>query len=310
MDFERYLHECGDPFMLERLFQVERYAWLALSQGMAAVINLDGQFEDVNPSWERVTGHETGSLRDSYLIEYIHFEDREKALGAMQRLITSDIGSTSFSFRFLDRTGDHRLLNWQAIYSPDHNAYFCVANEVGDAANMEVLAFRDGLTGVRNRLALERDLPMVVDRARDKNDCVLVYFIDLDGFKDVNDTLGHKAGDTLLARVAERLLSCVGDNGTAYRMGGDEFIVLTANCKGRNWAEDLAQDLVKSVGIPYVVEGREVCIGASVGISCYPNNSDSAQDLLEKADKAMYKVKDSGKNGYRFDCKSPCPHNC
>lgn len=306
MDFDRFLNECADPHMLERLFQVERYAWLALAQGLAAVIDIDGQFEDVNPSWERVTGHEPETLRNSYLLEYIHFEDREKALGTMQRLITSDIGSTSFSFRFMDTSGGHKLLNWEAIYSPDHNAYFCVANEVGDAASMEVLAFRDGLTGVRNRLALERDLPMVVDRARDRGDCVLIYFIDLDGFKEINDTLGHKAGDTLLARVAERLLACVGEEGSVYRMGGDEFIILLNRCNGTTHAESVAQDMVKRIGEPYVVGGRDVSVGASVGGACYPANAASVQDLVDKADKAMYEVKNSGKNGYRFHREAKC----
>ena len=140
MDLNWLINECNDPYLLERLFYVERYAWLSLSPDMCAVISLDGQFEDVNTHWERATGISREDLQGDYLMEHIHFDDRERALADMQKLITSDIGSTVFSFRFLGKNDKYKKLNWNVIFSPDHNAYFCTVRdpEKEDCAHQQI----------------------------------------------------------------------------------------------------------------------------------------------------------------------------
>lgn len=297
MDFNWLLNECSDPHTLERLFYVERYAWLSLSPDMCAVISLDGQFEDVNTHWERTTGITREKLQGAYLIEHIHFDDRERALADMQRLITSDIGSTTFSFRFLGKGGKHVELNWNVIFSPDHNAYFCTV--LDPARDADRLAYTDVLTGLKNRLALSKDLPNVLAQAREAGSGAAVLFIDLDGFKVVNDTLGHKAGDTLLVRAARRMNYVIGQQGTAYRPGGDEFVAVLPRAD-RDMAAGVAGQLVERLRTQYVIEDERVGTGASLGIAMFPSDGESAEALMEAADKAMYSVKRGGKNNFAF----------
>ncbi|WP_319468849.1 sensor domain-containing diguanylate cyclase [uncultured Pseudodesulfovibrio sp.] len=300
MDIDWLMNECNDPYTLERLFYVERYAWLSLSPDMCAVISIDGQFEDVNTHWERATGISREELQGRYLIEHIHFDDRERVFADMQKLITSDIGSTTFSFRFLCKNEKHTRLNWNTIFSPDHNAYFCTVHDPTQEKAADQRAYRDMLTGLSNRLALEETLPDVLAEAEEAQSQVAVLFIDLDGFKEVNDTLGHKAGDTLLVRTARRMKFVVGQQGKAYRLGGDEFIAVLPKAPDRGFISGIAGQLVEKLRTPYDIDGHMVNTGASLGIALFPTDADTPGGLLEAADKAMYDVKRGGKNNFAF----------
>lgn len=300
MDLNWLLHECDDPYQLERLFYVERYAWLSLSPDMCAVISIDGQFEDVNTHWERTTGISREALQGAYLMEHIHFDDRERVLADMQELITSDIGSTTFSFRFIGKNKTEKKLNWNAIFSPDHNAYFCTVRDPEKEASANQLAYRDVLTRLPNRLALEESLPNVLEQAVEADAKGALIFIDLDGFKEVNDTLGHKAGDTLLVRAAQRMEYVVSQQGTTYRLGGDEFIVILPKAPDRVFVAGIAGQLVERLRSHYVIDGQRVNTGASMGIALFPPDADTMDGLLEKADQAMYNVKNGGKNNFAF----------
>lgn len=302
MDLDWLINECNDPYVLERLFYVERYAWLSLSPDMCAVISLEGQFEDVNTHWEKSTGLSREQLQGSYLMEHIHFDDRERALADLQKLITSDIGSTTFSFRFTLEKDRHIRLNWNVIFSPDHNAYFCTVHDPAKESDAEKLAYRDVLTGLKNRLALEEDLPDMLTDAREANAQVAVLFIDLDGFKEVNDSLGHKAGDTLLMRAARRMNYVVGQQGTTYRLGGDEFIVILQRGTDRNFVAGMAGQIVERLRSHYVIDNQRIATGASMGIATYPGDGNDMAALLEAADQAMYKVKHGGKDNFAFFC--------
>ena len=300
MDFDWSNPESIDPYLLERLFYFERYAWLSLSPDMCAVINMEGQFEDVNTHWERVTGIRRDDLQGAYLMEHIHFDDRERALADMQKLITSDIGSTSFSFRFLKESGTHVKLNWNVIYSPDHDAYFCTVSDPQKDADTDRLAYRDVLTGLKNRLSMDKDIPELLDHASDTDSSVAILFVDLDKFKEVNDTYGHKAGDAILVRSAKRMSHVVGSKGTTYRLGGDEFVVILPNTPDRTFIAGIAGQIVAALRNYYVIEGKRVNIGASIGIASYPIDGQTVDEVLESADKAMYEVKRNGKNNFAF----------
>ncbi|MDD3313268.1 sensor domain-containing diguanylate cyclase [Pseudodesulfovibrio sp.] len=300
MDIDWLINECNDPYVLERLFYVERYAWLSLSPDMCAVISLEGQFEDVNTHWEKSVGLSREQLQGSYLMEYIHFDDRERALADMQKLITSDIGSTAFSFRFLSDEGKHIRLNWNVIFSPDHNAYFCTVHDPARETDAERRAYRDVLTGLKNRLALEQELPGILTDAREAEARASVLFIDLDGFKAVNDSLGHKAGDALLMRAARRMNYVVAQHGATYRLGGDEFIVILPKAPDRGFVAGMAGQIVERLRAPYVIDGQSVTTGASMGIAMFPRHGENMAELLEAADKAMYKVKGAGKDNFAF----------
>lgn len=302
MDIGHLIEECVDPVTLQRIFYYERFAWLSLSQDMVAVVSIDGQLEDVNSRWEITTGHLMEDLQRSYLMELIHFDDREKALAGMQKLITSDIGSASIPFRLLCKDGTYLSTLWNVIFSPDHDSYFCTVRDTSELSRqkLESFAYKDALTGLDNRLSLEDSLPTSLEQAATAGSRVALYFIDLDGFKAVNDTFGHKAGDTLLVRAAQRMSKLFDTLGRVYRLGGDEFVIVLSDCQSHALAESLAGDLVRRLSSRYLIEGERVITGASVGIAEFPTDAKDLEGLLECADKAMYQVKRAGKNGYAF----------
>lgn len=302
MDIGHLIEECVDPDMLERVFYYERFAWLSLSHDMVAVISIDGQLKDVNSRWELTTGHRMEDLQRAYLMELIHFDDREKALAQMQKLITSDIGSASIPFRLLCKDGTYLTTLWNVIFSPDHDSYFCTIRDASELSRkkLESFAYKDALTGLDNRLSLEDSLPNSLDQALAADSCVALFFIDLDGFKEVNDTFGHKAGDTLLVRASQRMNKLMDSMGRVYRLGGDEFVIVMPHCQNQQLAQTLAGDVVRRLSSRYLIEGERVITGASVGIAEFPKDATDLEGLLGCADKAMYHVKRSGKNGHAF----------
>ena len=129
---------------------------------------------------------------------------------------------------------------------------------------------------------------------------VAVLFLDLDGFKMVNDTLGHDAGDFVLKETAARLCSCVREVDTVARVGGDEFWVLLTNMPDKKNIITIVEKLIKAVAAPYKFENNEINIGASIGVAVYPDHGVSPQELINLADQAMYEIKRQGKNNYGF----------
>jgi len=157
-----------DPAYIEYLFATERYAWLALSYDLAAVLDIEGCFEEVNTGWERTTGYAMEYITGKYLLEFIHFADRERTLGQLQSMVTSaDIGSRQISFRFRCRGGVLKDLNWSVLYSPEHNSFFCVVKDVTfrSAEDALALAYQDALTGLSNRLFLDDQFPRILEHA-------------------------------------------------------------------------------------------------------------------------------------------------
>ncbi|MEO8132490.1 MAG: EAL domain-containing protein [Betaproteobacteria bacterium] len=162
------------------------------------------------------------------------------------------------------------------------------------------LAQFDSLTSLPNRnLLRDRLARTMVQAARDQS-CVGVMFIDLDGFKDVNDSFGHGAGDELLIRVAQRLNDCIRDGDTVGRLGGDEFAIVLSNMERADDAGIVGQKVLEALAPPFDLGGQEVRVTASIGISIYPGDGDTPELLLKNADTAMYRAKDQGRNGCQF----------
>jgi len=164
------------------------------------------------------------------------------------------------------------------------------------------LAYYDTLTELANRGLFEDRLEHALQFARRNQSSLAVMFIDLDRFKPVNDSLGHKAGDMLLKQVAGRLSGIVRDSDTIARLGGDEFALLIAGGfpDSRQYVSDVAQRLLDALAEPFWIDGHEIFAGASIGISLYPLDGDAPETLLKHADVAMYQAKHAGRNRYRF----------
>ncbi len=158
----------------------------------------------------------------------------------------------------------------------------------------------DELTKLPNRLLAFDRLSVALADARRNNSRVALFFIDLDNFKNVNDTLGHFAGDALLIEAAGRLQSCLRESTTLARFGGDEFILVMPELDSPNSARVLAQRILKVLQHPFHIHGRELFISASIGITICPDDGETTQVLLQNADAAMYRSKDQGKNAYSF----------
>ncbi len=172
-------------------------------------------------------------------------------------------------------------------------------------ARLEHLAHYDPLTDLPNRLLLNSRLEHAIQRARRGGDKVAVLFIDLDRFKHVNDSLGHPSGDELLQAVARRLNDRMRGEDTLARLGGDEFVVVLEAIKRPSEAGGVAQLIIDLMGEPFqIAEQREIYLGASIGVSLYPDNGEDVTQLLRNADTAMYQSKAQGRNTYRYYTES------
>lgn len=182
--------------------------------------------------------------------------------------------------------------------------YIAMLSDISDKKQAEDrirhLAQHDPLTGLPNRSLLADRLEHALERGRRSESRVALLFIDLDRFKHVNDSLGHPVGDRLLQEVAHRLHSTVRQQDTLARQGGDEFVVIIEDVEGPDDAARVAVKLLATLESPVTLDGHEIFVGGSIGISIFPSDGDSSEALLRCADSAMYEAKEQGRSTYRF----------
>ena len=172
--------------------------------------------------------------------------------------------------------------------------------KLAHALRIEYLAYHDGLTALPNRSLFNKLLSQAISQAQRSNKQLAVAFIDLDRFKQINDTLGHEAGDQLLKEVATRLKTCLRDSDIVARLGGDEFVVLLTELTDEKYAATVAQKIITAIGKPFILIGQEFRVTASIGISTYPLDGQDAQTMTKNADIAMYQAKEDGRNNFQF----------
>jgi len=170
---------------------------------------------------------------------------------------------------------------------------------LNSAKMLEELALNDPLTGLANRRLLDDRMAMALAHAQRNRSAMAVIYLDLDGFKAINDTLGHGVGDVLLKEVAKRLLTTVREEDTVARLGGDEFAIALWHVSGTEYAASVAARAIADVSQPCEIEGHIVDITTSAGVSIYPVNGEDAETLMKSADLALYQAKAEGKNSYR-----------
>lgn len=189
-----------------------------------------------------------------------------------------------------------RILNYIGIFAD-------ITEKKQTEERIHRLAYYDELTELPNRVLFHERLKRALVYAKRNNHCVALIFIDLDRFKSINDSLGHPAGDYLLQLTAERLKTCVRESDTVVRMGGDEFTLILVNQpkeQAKMGAQKVAQKTLDILSQPFSIAGREVFIGASIGIAIYPDDANHATMLLKNSDLALYHAKSVGKNNYQF----------
>ena len=241
-------------------------------------------------------------------LKIVFREDEGKVDTLLQGLLAGGRTSTTSTHRNIRKDGVTIWCEWHisALRGDDGNmlSLLSFAQDVSDRVDaqekLEAMATHDALTGLPNRVLLHLQLAQKLDRARHRHRQVSVLFIDLDRFKNVNDSLGHRMGDELLRMIGRRLGQALRKGDFLARLGGDEFTVLLEDINDADDAAQVSRKLLEVIQQPYWVHGHTVHVSASIGVAMFPNDGDDSDTLLKNADVAMYRAKEAGKNVYQF----------
>jgi diguanylate cyclase (GGDEF)-like protein/PAS domain S-box-containing protein len=274
---------------------------------LVSVLGEDGTILYQTPALRSLLGYEPVDTIGRNVFELIHREDADAARAAFRRILETSRSREPLEFRIRHRDGQWRTfesLGTNCTDNPHIRGVVFNSRDVTDRKaiqqRIQHLAYHDNLTGLPNRGLLQDRLGHAIARAGRSARKVAVLFIDLDNFKNINDTLGHDVGDELLRQVAQRLSGCVRAGDTIARQGGDEFIVLLDNLDDGRGASVVAQKILNSLRAPFALGGTEQHVSGSVGIAVFPDDGGDAQTLMKNADTAMFHGKGIGKNTYQY----------
>jgi diguanylate cyclase (GGDEF)-like protein/PAS domain S-box-containing protein len=290
-----------------RALEAESARHFNLSLDMISTAGFDGRFKAVNPAFERILGYREEDIVGRPFLDFVHPDDRERTEREAAALAD---GKTTVQFqnRYFDSRGEVHWLEWSSVPLPDEQIIYGVARDVTDRKaleqELERLSRHDSLTGLLNRRSFDEALDAQLAHTRRYGRGGAVLILDLDRFKQINDELGHAAGDEALCTVARvlgenlRQTDSVARSASASviaRLGGDEFAVLLPET-GAAGAEAVAERLVATLAAsPLEIAGAEVQIGLSVGIAIFEaDRCPPVKDLLAEADRAMYMAKAAG----------------
>jgi len=262
---------------------------------------VDFRFSYINPNAERRLGVPRETLYGRILTEVRPFMIRSGLIHHYREVIRT--GKPYTCEVFIDDEMIHGTwLNVQVVKVGDSLAVTSrdVTEHRRRSDHIHYLAHHDHLTGLANRTLLNERLRQAIARAEQLSQSVAVFVLDIDNFKQINDSLGHADGDVLLATVGQRLLSSVRDSDTVARIGGDEFVIVMPDFRSMDDVHRCGLQIIRSAAQAVDVGGRVVSITVSVGVAIFPNAGPDAVDLLRSADVAMYSVKDSGRNSLRI----------
>ena len=200
-----------------------------------------------------------------------------------------------FRNRYMHKDGHTVDIQWSAQWLPDYGVRIAIGREVTELRRaeqaLEHLADHDPLTDLPNRHRLQRELRYAIAHAAQNGEGLSVLYLDLDGFKAINDRSGHAAGDRLLREIAQRLQQGLRQGDLVARVGGDEFVALLPGCRDADAARVIAESLRARLSPPYMLPDGLFRLDASFGIACYPADGSDAASLLAHADRAMYVIK-------------------
>jgi len=248
------------------------------------------------------------SRKEFESIKTSDFEVKEQncGIGNSLGIVPREDGGERFEAKHMTKDGRIRivLVNSKTISVKGKDFNLSVYHDITDRKlaeeKIEHLAYYDSLTNLPNRFMFIESLEHELNRAKRNKDKVAVLFIDLDRFKNVNDTLGHDVGDVLLKEVSRRLEDCIRKHDIVARLGGDEFTIVLTQVKSSNNVTVVSERILKAIRPTFDISGHNIYITPSIGISLYPDNGTDVKNLVKNADTAMYCAKDTGKNNYKF----------
>lgn len=289
-------------------FELRLNGMLQRSSDLVTVIATDGSIRYQSPAAGWVLGHEAHAFHHKNLNDLIHPDDQHGALAKVNRVIEGPTGEAQFDARWRHADGSWRHTETVVTNHMNDPAVGGLVLNTRDVTERKVLetelahrALHDPLTDLANRALFKESVERALRRTGRNGRSVAVVFLDVDDFKHVNDSLGHEAGDRLLAAVAERIRLCVRPYDVAARLGGDEFAVLLENADLRV-AASVAERILRELDEPIQVSGREIAAQGSLGIAV-GGPGDDVEDVLRNADVAMYTAKAKGKG--RFEVFEP-----
>ncbi len=292
------------------------------SPDLVYMLDRNGCFTFLNDRIESMLGFTKRELIGKHYSELVDEDDMQAAHNLFNERRTGERAVKNVEIRLKSKRQDRRMgvnrhqtvwseLTAMGIYANDKErtrqnfaGTYGTARDISERKQaQEVInfqAYHDLLTHLPNRALLKDRLNLAITHARRNKRKLAAMFLDLDRFKLVNDTLGHSMGDRLLKAVANRLQSCLRKGDTLSRFGGDEFTLLLPEVRTRDDVVVIAEKILDRLNEPFVIDGHELFVGASIGIAMYPEAGDSGESLIQNADIAMYHVKGRGKNGYQF----------
>ena len=287
-----------------------RMALLANHQGLYD-LNIQTGITTINEEYANMLGYTIAEMNEtsSAWFSRLHPDDAERATAIYENYIAGKISEYRVEFRQKTRTGEWRWLqSIGTIVERDQEGkpvrMVGTHLDITERKNAEAMIWQqaniDTLTGLPNRRMFYDRLEQDIKKSKRNGRSLAVLFIDLDHFKEVNDTLGHSVGDILLVEAAKRLLTCVRESDTVARLGGDEFTVSLPDQHNPEDVEQIAQSIIKKMSGSFQLANEEVFLSASIGITLYPDDAVSLDDLLKNADQAMYAAKNAGRNRFNY----------
>ncbi|MES2898478.1 MAG: EAL domain-containing protein, partial [Pseudomonadota bacterium] len=276
--------------------------------GIALIDSVSGQCKDINPRYAEITGRSFEEIKSTQWTDIIHPDDMSGEVARMNELASGRSAGFKASKRLLRPDGS---LVWidMSIAAIDTGAgaaplHLCMIEDVTEKKKSEALIWQqanfDPLTQLPNRRMFHDRLAHDIAKSKRDGLHIAVLFIDLDHFKEVNDTLGHQQGDILLVDAARRIRACVRESDTVARLGGDEFTVILSDLDFVGCVEGIAQKILHALEAPFQLGAEQAFVSASIGITLYPDDAREMEDLLKHADQAMYAAKGAGRNRFSY----------
>lgn len=271
------------------------------------LLDPDGNILEINPAGlVMLQSDDPGDVIGRPVERFVAPEYQSRLRAATQRVASGE--PAILEMEIVGLKGRRRRVEQHAapLYGHDGRirSILAVVRDISERADAEsqvhYLAHYDLLTGLPNRALFRDRLLQAMAQAKRSDTLIAVMFLDIDDFKDVNDTLGHAVGDQLLKEITQRIRSCMREYDTVARFGGDEFGIIQTDVQTVEAAADLAERVLGMLGEPFHIEGHEIHSGASVGMTIYPFDDAQADALLRNADMAMYKAKREGRNRFQF----------
>jgi diguanylate cyclase (GGDEF)-like protein/PAS domain S-box-containing protein len=264
-----------------------------------------GNIIDANPASEILSGYTVDELKKKSIFDFVDESDVDKFREFIEHSL-SGVSLETLDFRMINRNKRKITVHLKTVPLTIHNKitgiymiFRDITEQATNAETIKYMAFHDQLTGLYNRRALLRDLDLLLNHSEsNKEEPFSLLSIDIDRFKQLNDSLGHFAGDQILIKIAERLSVDRTDDYKVYRQGGDEFIVLLKG--NRQSANQLAQLILNRFAKSFYLDSHEYYISPSIGLSMYPQDGKDAETLIKNADEALFRVKEKGKAHYQF----------